>query len=78
MLLPGASLPVATAVAQRLRVTVQNTVVEPVGAVTLSLGVAHWEADAGIEPGDVLSLADRALYQAKQTGRNRVCEAGMD
>lgn len=43
MLLPGASLDVATVVAERLRVTVQDTPVPPVGAVTVSLGVARWD-----------------------------------
>lgn len=38
MLLPGASLGTAAAVAERLRVTVQETPIQPVGAVTLSLG----------------------------------------
>lgn len=77
MLLPNAGLSVATAVAQRLRVTVQDTAIEPVGAVTISLGVAYWEAKGDREPADALSAADRALYQAKQGGRNRVCVAGV-
>ena len=73
MLLPGASLEVATNVAERLRVTVQDTPLEPVGAMTISLGVAHWQAVEGSDPGEALSEADRALYQAKQSGRNRLC-----
>ncbi|HEN8711566.1 TPA: diguanylate cyclase [Pseudomonas putida] len=77
MLLPGASEAVATAVAQRLRVMVQDTAIEPVGAVTISLGVAHWQAEQEREPGAALSQADSALYRAKREGRNRVCsEAG--
>ncbi len=72
MLLPGASLEVAAVVAERLRVTVQDTPVAPVGAVTISLGVARWDGEASKQPGEVLNEADRALYRAKQTGRNRV------
>lgn len=75
MLLPGASLPVAMGVAERLRLTVQATAIEPVGGITISLGVAHWVAGPEREPSQALNQADRALYRAKQSGRNRVCEA---
>ena len=42
--------------------------------LTASLGVAIWPAD-GKEPEALLSASDRALYAAKQTGRNRVVAA---
>jgi PleD family two-component response regulator len=42
----------------------------PPGLVTVSIGVA--EARFGPEQEDVLISADRALYRAKQQGRNRV------
>lgn len=40
-------------------------------AVTVSIGIAAYPADAS-EPQDLLQAADRALYQAKRSGRARV------
>ncbi|MCL2600968.1 MAG: GGDEF domain-containing protein, partial [Treponema sp.] len=40
-------------------------------AVTVSLGVASRSADAAALP-DIIKNADKALYHAKETGRNRV------
>jgi diguanylate cyclase (GGDEF)-like protein len=42
--------------------------------VTCSLGVAQFPEDAKTDH-QLFELADRALYSAKQTGRNRVCTA---
>ncbi|WP_462402596.1 sensor domain-containing diguanylate cyclase [Pseudomonas sp. Marseille-QA0332] len=75
MLLPGASLAVAAGVAERLRACVEGTPIEPVGAITLSLGVAHWSPEQQTQPAQTISEADRALYLAKQRGRNRVEQA---
>ncbi len=44
----------------------------PVGALTCSIGVAQFGADSPLPPSDLLNLADRRLYLAKQTGRDRV------
>lgn len=41
--------------------------------VTLSAGVATIVPAEGLFPEELLKLADQALYQAKQLGRNRVC-----
>jgi diguanylate cyclase (GGDEF)-like protein len=44
--------------------------------VTVSIGVAEWRATAGkVEA--TLGRADRALYQAKRSGRNRVAAASI-
>ncbi len=42
--------------------------------VTISVGIAHRSGDTPQFP-DLLRAADRALYTAKRTGRNRVCNA---
>lgn len=71
ILLPLTSLDKACQVAERLRLVVQDTIIEPVGYITISLGVAHWSKQVG----DIslsLKIADDMLYQAKRNGRNRV------
>jgi diguanylate cyclase (GGDEF)-like protein len=45
------------------------------GILTVSIGVAVMVPGAGQEPGALLAIADGALYQAKQSGRNRVIVA---
>lgn len=78
LLLPGLALPEALAVAESLRATVEALALphpaSPVAAcVTVSIGVAVLPPEAGRQPEPLIALADRALYAAKQQGRNRVC-----
>ena len=40
--------------------------------ITTSIGLAQLQADESLE--QVITRADRALYRAKQSGRNRLCE----
>ncbi|MBI4655397.1 MAG: GGDEF domain-containing protein [Elusimicrobia bacterium] len=42
--------------------------------ITLSIGIAHFPRD-GSAAEEIIMAADKALYRAKETGRNRVVEA---
>lgn len=77
VLLPGTSLEAGVQLAERLRRAVQVSPVfeeEQTVSFTISLGVAPITADVA-DLKTALHLADRAMYHAKQTGRNRVCSA---
>jgi diguanylate cyclase (GGDEF)-like protein len=41
--------------------------------VTMSFGVALYQPESGLSKDDWVKQADRALYEAKRRGRNRVC-----
>jgi diguanylate cyclase (GGDEF)-like protein/PAS domain S-box-containing protein len=68
------SLEDASRLAERLRIVAQEQDVDGVGRVTLSAGVAELRADETLD--DWLGRADRALYAAKEAGRNRVVVDG--
>ena len=74
LLLPGTPGPVALRVAERLRVAVEKEVWVDVGMgvmrATISCGVASGETGTSLE--DLIDQADKALYRAKQQGRNRI------
>ena len=78
ILLPGASLEDAATVAERIRARIAGAKVEVDGRVipmTASFGVACYPANEIATLNDLLKAADKALYEAKETGRNRVCMA---
>jgi diguanylate cyclase (GGDEF)-like protein len=78
ILLPETRLADAVAVADKLRKTVGDTILESTSRpgitlkVTISTGVATFPSD-GNTGEQVILKADKALYFAKQSGRNRVC-----
>ncbi|HEX7385801.1 MAG TPA: sensor domain-containing diguanylate cyclase [Castellaniella sp.] len=74
-LLPGVDLDQATSIAQRLCVHIAEADILSQQRVTVSIGVSAWISG---NVHDVLKAADRALYQAKQQGRNQVVIASMD
>ncbi len=66
--------------AERMRARVEGLRVEHrasgVGSyLTVSLGVASVVPRPAVRPEDLVDLADRALYAAKEGGRNRVVAA---
>jgi diguanylate cyclase (GGDEF)-like protein len=75
VLMPESALADAVVVAERIRREVES--LSDTGdagqsaPVTVSVGVAHFPRD-GKTAGDLLQAADRAVYQAKAFGRNRV------
>ncbi|GAB4090541.1 diguanylate cyclase [Hydrogenophaga soli] len=76
VLLPNTSAGHALETAERLRLTLTNTPIHLAQGtplkVTVSIGVTTTSGDQDIEA--LLRHADDALYQAKNQGRNRVCQ----
>jgi diguanylate cyclase (GGDEF)-like protein len=71
MILPQADTEGAILVAERLRKRIEQTEVPGFGQVTGSFGVATFPTHASSRDTLVVA-ADRALYNSKEAGRNRV------
>ncbi len=70
IILPQTDLPSAMAAAEKIRAAVEKTEFPVAGHVTCSFGVAAFREDD--DQDRLLSRADKALYEAKRSGRNRV------
>jgi diguanylate cyclase len=76
-LLPGTTIEGARALAEQIRNAVSRGRIhraekdENIGGVTLSIGVAVAAPNENLE--QLFARADAALYEAKRTGRNKVC-----
>jgi diguanylate cyclase len=74
--LPGADLATCAATAERIRRALAECKItrratgEPLPGITVSIGVGQFQLGESME--DLIDRCDRALYQAKKTGRNRV------
>jgi len=67
----------ASAIAERLCAKVEARKIDHAystvsNVITLSLGVSTVVPKKGLSPGKLIEAADKALYEAKQDGRNRV------
>jgi diguanylate cyclase (GGDEF)-like protein len=77
LVLPGASSTSALRTAERLRELVMEESMphetsKAAKYITVSQGVVSIRPDAELQPSDLINLADKALYQAKDAGRNAI------
>jgi len=77
ILLPETDLESALNIAERIRQTAEeftfDTETDDIGKFTASFGVTTINSEDRT-PDDMLKRADIALYEAKESGRNRVCK----
>ena len=72
IILPETMTEGAYLVAERIREKIEQKVFNGRSSITASLGIASWPTD-GVNKEQILISADKALYAAKGTGRNRTC-----
>ncbi len=70
VLLPQTHLEQAMNAAEKIRQRVEHTEIDPIGHVTISVGVAEILEHESLE--NLYTRADQALYQSKKDGKNRV------
>ena len=70
VIMPRVEAKRAYQLAERLRMRVSESYIDPVGCINISIGISGWPIEQ-LSIDEVFKLADQALYQAKKTGRNR-------
>ncbi|GEM_PF-327339 len=74
VILPGTAIDGALEIAERLRARIAALDVDGLG-VTTTIGVADCRELGAAKPSELLEAADKALYEGKKGGRNRVVRA---
>jgi len=80
VILPDTNLSACLPVAERIRECVETSPLDVYGqtlTMTISLGIATYTSQNDITVEELVKEADGYLYQAKKTGRNRVCHAPL-
>ncbi len=76
VIIPGDSPDSVTRQAEQLRARIQELAMphpgSKAGVVTVSIGVAIGPVGGDVTPNAIIACADRALYLAKERGRNRI------
>jgi diguanylate cyclase (GGDEF)-like protein len=78
VVLPKSSEEVASKIAHRLQLNIHGLHIAHADSdahptVTISVGYSTLVPQVGMDTGQLISEADKALYQAKRQGRNQVC-----
>ncbi len=71
LLLPGVDTNGALIAAERIRKSIENQVIDTIGGITASIGVATFLKHSD-RIDELTELADQAMYKAKLNGRNQV------
>lgn len=79
VILPETPIGGALFIAEKIRHTLHELRMQhpgsPIGHVTLSMGISAMMPGSDNTPEMLIAAADRALYRAKEEGRDRVCRA---
>ena len=72
LVLPKTDIRTAFKIVDDLRKEIENTVFKSIKRITCSIGLTQLKSDDTID--DILMRSDEALYEAKDSGRNKVCK----
>ncbi|MFJ8265684.1 sensor domain-containing diguanylate cyclase [Peribacillus asahii] len=77
IVLPDTDIEMSKTIAERIRKTIEDTISPTGKLITISIGIGHFPNTANNFT-DLFSVVDKALYKAKQEGRNRVVTANVN